>query len=177
MQAIFYDLQFTTEPGRVFTPRPATERLVDAALARLGSRGHRIADVGTGTGAIAIAVAVHCPAVEIVATDVCARAISVARLNAVRHGVAGRIDVRHTSLLDGVPGPLDLVVANLPYLPPARAADFPGEPTAAVVSTGDGLDHYRRLAAAAARVLAPDGHLLVQLHGRVHELTPAALAA
>jgi release factor glutamine methyltransferase len=177
MDAIFYDLLFATEPGRVFTPRPATEELVDAVLERVGDGPARIADVGTGSGAVGIAVAVHRPAVEVVATDFCAKAVALARRNALRHGVLERVRVLHADLLDGVDGPLDLIVANLPYLPPGREADFPEEPAKAVVSTGDGLDHYRRLAAAAARVLAPGGRLLVQLHGRVHELSPAALAA
>jgi|tagenome__1003787_1003787.scaffolds.fasta_scaffold20629339_2 release factor glutamine methyltransferase len=177
MDSIFYDLAFTTEPGRVFTPRPATEELVDAVLARVGDDPARIADVGTGSGAVGIAVAVHRPGVEVVATDICAKAICLARRNALRHGVFERVHVLHADLLDGIDGPLDVVVANLPYLPPGREADYPGEPPTAVVSTGDGLNHYRRLAAAAARVLAPGGCLLVQLHGRVHELAPAALAA
>src|SRR5262249_47494222 len=137
----------------------------------------RVADVGTGSGAVGIAVAVHRPAVEVVATDLCAKAVALARRNALRHGVFERFRVVHADLLDGVEGPLDLIVANLPYLPPGREADFPGAPAKAAVSPGDGLAHSRRLAAAAARVLAPGGRLLVQLHGRVHELSPAALAA
>ena len=72
MDSIFYDLPFTTEPGRVFTPRPATEELVDAVIARVGDDAVRIADVGTGSGAVGIAVAVHRPTVEVVATDLCA---------------------------------------------------------------------------------------------------------
>jgi release factor glutamine methyltransferase len=177
MESIFYDLPFTTEPGRVFTPRPATEALVHAVLDRVGGDAARIADVGTGSGALGIAVAVHRPGVEVVATDICAKAVSLARRNALRHGVFERVRVLHADLLDGVAGPFDVIVANLPYLPPGREADFPDEPPTAVVSSGDGLAHYRRLAAAAARVLAPGGRLIVQLHGRVHELTPAALAA
>lgn len=126
---------------------------------------------------MAITVALDRPDVEVVATDVCSKAVVLARANALRHGVSCRVHVVRTDLLDGVEGPFDLVLANLPYLPPGREADFPDDPATAVVSTGDGLDHYRRLAAQAWRVLAPGGRLLVQLHGRVQELTPEALAA
>jgi release factor glutamine methyltransferase len=177
MDSIFYDLAFTTEPGRVFTPRPATEELVDAVLAHVGGETARVADVGTGSGALGIAIAVHRPRVAVVATDLCAKAVSLARRNALRHGVFERVRVHHADLLDGVAGPFDVIVANLPYLPPGREADYPDEPRTAVVSTGDGLDHYRRLTAAAASLLAPGGRVLVQVHGRVQDLAPAALAA
>ena len=57
METSFYDLDFLTAPGRVFTPRPATERLVDAALERIDGKPVRVADVGTGTGVVAVALA------------------------------------------------------------------------------------------------------------------------
>jgi len=173
----FYGLTFDTAPGAVFSPRPATERLVEAALGRLPDGPARVADVGTGAGVVAVTVALRRPNADIVATDICAKAAVLARANAVRHGVADRVHVVHTDLLDGVDGPFDLLLANLPYLPPGRETDFPGDPPRAIVSTGDGLDHYRRLAAEAGRLLAPGGRLLIQLHGRVDELTPEALAA
>jgi release factor glutamine methyltransferase len=176
MDVTFYGYELDTAPGAVFTPRPATERLVDAALARLDGPA-RVADVGTGSGAVGIVLALERPDVDVVATDRCAKAVTLARQNVLRHGVSCRVHVVLTDLLDGVEGPFDLVLANLPYLPPGREADFPGEPAGAIVSTGDGLDHYRRLAAQSRDVLAPGGLLLVQLHGDVHELTPAALAA
>jgi release factor glutamine methyltransferase len=137
----------------------------------------RVADVGTGSGAVGIVLAVHRPDVEVVATDLCSKAVALARANALRHGVSCRVKVVHTDLLEGVDGPFDLVVANLPYLPPGRESDFPEEPVTAIVSTGDGLDHYRRLARQTGPLLAPGGRLIVQLHGRVQELSPEALAA
>jgi release factor glutamine methyltransferase len=177
MDVSFYDLPFKTAPGAVFTPRPTTERLVDAALAHLGPGPARIADVGTGAAAVAVSIALHRPGVEVFATDANPAAVVLARENAVRHGVADRVHVRHGDLLEGVPGPLDLVVANLPYLPPHRAADFPDEPTDAIVSSGDGFDHYRRLIAQATPLLRPGAPLLVQLHGEVRDLVPALAAA
>jgi release factor glutamine methyltransferase len=170
MNVSFYDFSFAIAPGAVFTPRPATERLVDAALERLGPGRARVADVGTGAGAVAVSIALHRPRVEVFATDSSPAAVALARENARRHGVSDRVHVFHGDLLAGVPGVLDLVVANLPYLPPCRAVDFPSEPVTAVVSSGDGLGHYRRLLAQATPLLRPGGSVLVQLHGEVRDL-------
>ena len=71
-------------------------------------------------------------------------------------------------LLDGLPRDLDLIVANLPYLPP-EAPGYDDEPPAAIFSSGDGLDHYRRLLAGAADHLAPTGGLIIQFEGDVLE--------
>jgi len=161
----------------VFTPRPATELLVDAALDLLGDVPARVADVGTGSGAVAIAVALRREHVHVVATDTCGKAVALARANALRHGVSSRVHVVQADLLSGVEGPFDLVLANLPYLPPGREADFPGDPAAAIVSTGDGLDHYRRLTVQSAGLLAPGGQMLIQLDGRVCELRADVVAA
>ncbi len=68
-------------------------------------------------------------------------------------------------LLDGLPHDLDLIVANLPYLP--EGDGYENEPRAAVFSTGDGLDHYRRLLAGAADHLKPDGGLVIQFRGEL----------
>jgi release factor glutamine methyltransferase len=165
----FHGILLETAPRRVFTPRPATERLVDAALERLGTAPARVADVGTGTGAIAVSLAVRLAGIEIWATDAHRAAVELARRNAVAHGVGGRVHVRRGDLLDGVPRGLDLVVANLPYLPPDAAERYPDEPREAVVSDGDGLAHYRRLLAAAGDHLAPSGGVLLQFHGEVLE--------
>ncbi|HZT92111.1 MAG TPA: class I SAM-dependent methyltransferase [Gaiellaceae bacterium] len=166
MQTRFHGLTFVTDPGYVFTPRTTTERLVDAALARAGGGATRIADVGTGSGAIAIAIALRAPAVDVWASDTCARALEVASLNAARLGA--QVHLVKGDLLDGLPRNLDLVVANLPYLAPG-APGYEGEPPAAVFSSGDGLDHYRRLIDAAADHLAPAGAVIVQFDGEVFE--------
>ena len=170
MDVSFYDLPLRTAPGLVFMPRPATERLVDAALERLPHGRARIADVGTGAGAVAVAIALNRPLVEVLATDASPAAVALARENVARYGLEDRVHVQQGDLLAGVSAPLDLVVANLPYLPPHRATDFPGEPLSAIVSSGDGLDHYRRLVAQAAPLLRPGAPILVQLHGDVREL-------
>src|SRR3712207_5266611 len=98
-------------------PRRAGEQLVLAAVARIGDLRARAADVGTGSGAIALAIASACPRAEVWATDTSFPALALARANVRRHGLESRVFVRHGDLLDPVPGYLDLVVANLPYIP------------------------------------------------------------
>lgn len=152
------------------TARPTSERLVDAAVAFAGDRPVRVADVGTGSGAVAAALAVALPNAKIVATDTCADAVLLARANVARLGVADRVDVVHSSLLESVGGPLDLVVANLPYLPEAEDGlhpDVADEPPGAVYAAGDGLGPYRELVAASRERLAEDGALAIQLRRRI----------
>ena len=117
MDTTFYDLSLAIAPGIVMTPRAASENLVREAVARIGGRPARVADVGTGSGALAVAIAVAAPEAEVWATDVNATAVRLAAENAERHGVADRVHAVEASLLDGVPTGLDLVLANLPYLP------------------------------------------------------------
>ena len=164
-QTTFYGLQLLTRPGAVMTPRAATERLVDAALLEIGDRPLRVADVGTGSGAIAVALAHLAPQIEVWASDASPEAVALARENSRLHGVCARLNLVHGDLLEDIPEELDLIVANLPYLAPGE--DEPGEPLQAVVSTGDGLDHYRRLVDSAQTHLGPEGLLLIQLRRRV----------
>ena len=167
-ETTFCELPFLTAPGRVMTPRRATERLVTAAAEHIGERCARVADVGTGSGAIAVSLARLAPRAEIWASDVSAAAVLLARANAHRFGVEDRVHIVHCDLLDELPGGLDLIVANLPYLP--RGEDRPelaGEPEQAVYADGDGLVLYRRLLAEAQRKLGPEGAVLMQLHRRV----------
>ncbi len=120
MTTRFHGLTFLTDPGRVFSPRATSERLVDAALERIAEHPARVADVGTGSGAVAITLALRAPQIEVWASDTCARALDVASLNADRLGA--RVHLVRGDLLDGLPRDLDLIVANLPYLPGARRA-------------------------------------------------------
>jgi release factor glutamine methyltransferase len=176
----FAGLDLVVAPGAVMRPRPATERLVAAAVERVGGRPVRIADVGTGSGAIALALAAACPEAEIWATDTSEAAVRLARLNACRLGLQSRVRIRRGDLLEPLPTPFDLVVANLPYLPEAVAGERPelaGEPLDALFAPGDGLDPYRRLVDAASSGLTPRGWLLVQLHGRVVAATRSELGA
>jgi len=176
----FNGLALATAPGRVMTPRAASEQLVAAAFACLAGRPARVVDVGTGSGAIAVAIANVCPNVEVWATDISRSAVALARANVRRHGLEARVFVRHGDLLTPVPEPVDLIVANLPYLAASTAArhpDLASEPTAAVFAAGDGLEPYRRLVDAAARRLTEGGGLLLQLDRRVVDASRSELPA
>ncbi len=163
----FCGLALEAAPGRVMTPRPATERLVAAALREVGRGRARVADVGTGSGAVAIALAAAAPRLEVWATDTSACAVELARENVRRHGLGERVGVRHGDLLEPLEGTFDLIVANLPYLPAASAPAHPelaSEPATAVYAPGDGLGPYRRLLAAAEERLTDAGVVVFQLH-------------
>jgi release factor glutamine methyltransferase len=175
-QSWFSGVRLLTAPGRVMTPRQATEHLVVRALARLGSAPAKVADVGSGSGAIAIAIALRAPNVEVWATDRSEAAVELTRANVARYGLGQRVRVVRGDLLESVPGRLDLVVANLPYLPEkvrleGKYADLRTEPADAVFAPGDGLGPYRRLLEASVRRLKQEGALLIQFRGRVLEAT------
>jgi release factor glutamine methyltransferase len=156
--------------GSVMTPRPATEQLVAAALDRIGGGPARVVDVGTGSGAIAIAIAHAVPASVVWATDNSRSAVTLAEANVRRHELQDQVTVVHGDLIEPVPGPIDLVVANLPYLPIADAANYPelaGEPSAALFGAADGLGAYRRLLEACKARLASDAGVVIQLHRSV----------
>jgi release factor glutamine methyltransferase len=163
----FHGLSLAIAPGRVMTPRPASEKLADVAIALIGSRPARVVDVGTGSGAIAIAIATELPQVDVIATDTSPAAVALARLNVARLGLSGRVRVCRGDLLEPVSGSVDLIVSNLPYLPIRDAThreELANEPTNAVFAPGDGLELYRRLIAESHQQLSSGGALVIQLH-------------
>jgi release factor glutamine methyltransferase len=179
-EGTFCELPLLTAPGRVMTPRRATEQLVAAAAERIDGRPARVADVGTGSGAIAVTLARLAPAAEIWASDVSTAAVVLARANACRFGVAHRVHVVKGDLLDPLPADLDLIVANLPYLPVAdrpRYPDLTAEPDGALFAPGDGLGLYRRLLRSAEERLNAAGAAMIQLHRRLFVAEHAELAA
>jgi release factor glutamine methyltransferase len=139
----FRRLELAVDP-RVLIPRPETEHLVEAALEL--PEGARVVDVGAGSGAVALALKDERPDLRVVATDVSAGALDVARANATRLGL--EVEFVHGDLLDGVEGPVDAVVSNPPYVE-AGAALAPEiarhEPAGALFAGADGLDVIRRL--------------------------------
>jgi len=171
MTTNFHGLDLLTAPGLVFTPRASTEALVDAALAHIDNRPVTVADVGTGAGAIAVALAAAKPEIEVWATDTSEAAVELARANAERHGVGSRVHVLRGNLLEPVPRSVDLVVANLPYLPAdERRPEYDAEPDEAIYASGDGLGPLRTLVALCADgKLAMPGWVLVQFHPDVLE--------
>lgn len=159
----FYGLDITVD-DRVLIPRPETELLVERALAhaqRLIRDGQRpvVADIGTGSGAIAIALAVNAPEVSVYATDVSPACIEVAEKNIWRYGVADQVHLVPGHLIECLPEPIDIVVANLPYIAtsdltrlPSQVRDY--EPVLALNGGTDGCDVLRSLVHSLA---APEG--------------------
>jgi release factor glutamine methyltransferase len=194
----FWGLDFEVTPD-VLIPRPETEHVIEVALERLGvsseagstrrNEEFRIADVGTGSGCIAIALAHELPAAQIIATDISAAALEVARRNASRHGVASRIDFIESNLMDAVQRQsivsshdssafdglsaspslhFDLIASNPPYIGRHEIASLPREvrehePAVALFGGEAGTEIYAPLIAQAAKLLKPGGILVLEL--------------
>jgi release factor glutamine methyltransferase len=126
-------------------------------------------DFGTGSGCIAIALAAKCPTAHVTAVDISAEALAVAKQNAERNGVAGRIEFVPSDGFAALPpgSRFHLIISNPPYIPSAEIATLPPEvrdfdPRGALDGGADGLDFYRRLASEAPGWLAPGGKLMVE---------------
>lgn len=169
----FYDREFLVTPD-VLIPRPETEHLIEAALNWARGRadrggGLRVADIGTGSGAIAVTLAAHLPDARLYAIDCSPAALEVARQNAARAGVIGRITFHQGDLLRpllDVGERVDLIAANLPYIPSAdldTLAVARHEPRLALDSGSDGLDAVRRLLAQAPDALVASGLALLEI--------------
>ncbi|MBM4432769.1 MAG: peptide chain release factor N(5)-glutamine methyltransferase [Chloroflexi bacterium] len=162
----FYGLDFYVD-RRVLIPRPETELLVEKALSLAQKKTiSTIVDIGTGCGAIAVSLALNLPRTKIYATDVSASALEVALINCRKHGVAGRVRLLHGDLLDPLPEPVDLIIANLPYvnekeLTPKSPLKF--EPGLALNGGSDGLERIRRLCRQINRKLNIEGSLLLEV--------------
>jgi len=167
METTFCDLPFTIAPGRVFTPRPATEGLVRTADEVIDDEPKRVADVGTGSGVIAISLAKRNPQIEVWAVDTNPEAVELTRETARRNGVEDRVHAVRGDLLEPVPDKVDVVVANLPYLPDSlHDSSYDTEPDDAIYAPGDGLDPYRRLLNACrdGKLVTPGGVVVIQFH-------------
>ncbi|MBI4600517.1 MAG: peptide chain release factor N(5)-glutamine methyltransferase [Planctomycetes bacterium] len=178
----FYSLSFEVSPA-VLVPRPETEHVVDAALARLkaprpegsASGPRRALDLGTGSGCIAVAIAANAPEVEVDAVDLSPEALAVARRNAEAHGVAARVRLHEGDLFAAVPpgaGPHEVIASNPPYISAAEYERLMDdvrlhEPRAALLDlkspASDGLGSYRVIAAEAPARLEPGGLLAVEV--------------
>ena len=197
----FFGLAFAAD-SRALIPRPETERLVEAGrstvMTRLGAPGRgrdpapvRIVDVGTGSGAIIVALAVELRRrkvdlardVTLVATDASSDALGLARENAVGHAVADVIEFVEADLLPPAPtdgaGPIDVVLANLPYVRSDAIGGLPVaasfEPVIALDGGPDGLDVARRLLGLLPAVLADDGVALLEIGADQGSAAPAAV--
>jgi release factor glutamine methyltransferase len=161
----FYGLDFKVDP-RVLIPRPETELLVDKAI-ELGQSGARtFADVGTGSGCIAVSVSTRTPDAWVYAIDLSQDALDVASENCRRLGVQGRVHLLQGDLLGPLPGPVDVIMANLPYVNHDEVAMVNTgqyEPRLALDGGWDGLDQVRRLVRQATSKLNPHGSLLMEI--------------
>jgi release factor glutamine methyltransferase len=167
----FWRHDFVVTPD-VLVPRPETEILVEAALELVrGMDRPLIVDVGTGSGCIALSLAAERADATFHATDVSPAALAVARENARRLGLEGRVAFHEGDLLapvSSLSGGIDLVVSNPPYVDEkGRDALAPEvrdhEPPVALFAPGDALSVYRRLATAAAAALRPGRWLAVEV--------------
>jgi release factor glutamine methyltransferase len=182
----FWGLRFAVSPA-VLIPRPETETLVELALSRLPhDREVGVLDLGTGSGAIAIAIAHERPRASVLATDISADALAIARENARRLS-AGNVEFVQSDWYAHVPanwhgGPFALIASNPPYVaandPHLHDGDLRFEPATALSPGGDGLAAIRAIVSGAGERLASGGTLVVE-HGydqsdRVRELFAAA---
>lgn len=171
------DFQLTRD---VLIPRPETELLVESAIAWLkrpidGSTERRdwmVADIGTGSGCIAVSLAKNVPGISMLATDISPKAIKVAQRNARKLGVGKQIEFMTCDILPrfetSKPGmrQLDLLCANLPYIPTEKLHSLPiyrREPTVALDAGPDGLDPFRKLFGLVPAWMAPGGRILLEI--------------
>jgi len=194
----FHGLAFSVDQ-RVLIPRPETELLVDLGFERMrmmltaaprptGAPELRVWDVATGSGAVAVALAAllrkrgYLDEVRLIASDISPDALAVAVENAVAHGVADRLDLVRGDLLD-IPGraPVDLLLANLPYVPTevvaTLSAEVRAEPRLALDGGPDGMQLIGRLLAGLPEVLLPGGRALLEMGGEQGDLMRSAVAA
>jgi len=169
--APFYTMDIAVEPVTLI-PRPSTETVVDAASTALrdaGAAEPRLLDIGTGTGCIAIALLRQFPSLTAVVTDLDVAVLDLARRNAERYGVAGRLTCRCGSLFEPVAGEtFDIITSNPPYIADTEWSDVEPnvrdhEPARALRAGPDGLDVIRPLIEQAGDHLAtPHGRLILE---------------
>lgn len=160
----FFGRDFEVNPA-VLIPRPETELLIEAVLEK-APEAARVLDVGTGSGCIAVTLACERPLWAVCATDISEPALAVAKSNARR--LKARVEFRRGDLTEPFEGErFDVVVSNPPYVALGDRAtlsrEVRREPELALFAGDDGLDAYRRLIPAAARVLRPGGLLALEL--------------
>jgi release factor glutamine methyltransferase len=166
----FFGIDFQISAGTLI-PRPETELLVEKAIELANTdfpQSCLIADIGTGCGAIAIAMAIHLPKAKIYASDISAAALEVAGCNCLHHGVSDRITLLQGDLLDPLPEPVHLIVANLPYIKESELPTLPPEismfePQIALAGGSDGLKQIERLLSQAGRKLLPKGAIVLEI--------------
>jgi len=154
--------------SRVLIPRPETELLVEKAIEFIEHNAcSAVADVGTGSGVIAISLAIAKPGLRVYASDISADALDVASINCVRYNVTDQVLLLHGNLLEPVPEPVGMIVANLPYVRESEldqlGPELTHEPNRALCGGPDGLRHIGKLLQEATDKIRPMGCLLLEI--------------
>ena len=164
----FWGLVFAVSPA-VLIPRPETELVVEVALELFPDRETplRAVDVCTGSGCLAVALGHERPNARLVATDLSAAALEIARGNVARHGMTQRVELVRSDLLTALTGPFDLIISNPPYVPEGEVERLQPEvrdhePVTALVAGPDGLVVVRRLLEQSAPRLRTGGMLVFE---------------
>ena len=152
---------------RALVPRPETEQLVELLKSQISDPKSQILDVGTGSGVIALTLAAQFPEAEVHAVDISDEALALARENAARLDLQGRVRFAKSDLLTEVEGSFDLIVANLPYVAtgerPALSREVLHDPAVAVFAGERGDELVRKLIGAARDRLRPGGMLALEV--------------
>lgn len=182
----FWGMDLIVTPA-VLIPRPETEHVIEAVLAHAGrapspADSLRVVDIGTGSGCIALALAKELPSAEMHATEISPAALEIARANAARLQLDGRIKFHQTDLLEGIPiGGFDFVASNPPYVGESEEDDVQlevrkHEPRNAVFAGKTGLEVIERLIPQARKALKPGGWLVMEISGTIADRVHALLA-
>ena len=161
-QKEFYGLSYYVNHD-VLIPRPETELLVEKALESASEYKYPVVtDIGTGSGAVAVALAKNMPLARILAGDISPSALELAEKNADLNDVSGRIRFHCADLLSFLTSPVDVIVANLPYVPSSCLPDST-EPRTALDGGENGLDIISRFCAGIYKYLKPGGVVLLEI--------------
>ena len=169
---------------RALVPRPETEQLCELVLAEISNQQSaisnlRVLDVGTGSGVIALTLAAALPEARVEAVDLSPDALSLARENSARLGLAKRVQYSESDLFAAVTGEFDLIVANLPYIDrgtiPTLASEVRHDPLAALDGGAAGMEIFARFVPQAAPHLR--GRLALEIGHDQREPLSALLAA
>ncbi|MAT97135.1 MAG: protein-(glutamine-N5) methyltransferase, release factor-specific [Anaerolineaceae bacterium] len=176
--APFFDFDLHVAPG-VLIPRPETEQLVELAAAwARENKAATAVDVGTGSGCIAIALARFLPDLQVTAVDISLEALAIAQQNGARLA-PGRIQFQQSDLLQAIDTPVDLVVANLPYVTSGEWQALADgvklyEPALALDGGKDGLDLIRQLLQQATTRLRSNGAIFLEIGWQQSKVVQAA---
>ena len=175
----FWGRLFAVTPA-VLIPRPETELLVECALTLARPSFPRVLDVGTGSGCLAVTLALEMPGAAVWGTDLSIAAVEIARGNARVLGAEAQFAVGN--LTRHLRGPVDLVVANVPYVPDREIPELPieirgFEPHLALAAGEHGTDLLLPLIADLPRLLAGGGHALIEIGASQRAMIDGAVAS